>query len=50
MDPIKDVVDGDLCEQFGQLDVVKQRAIAEEMDRGVPELQKKIEAWRNKIM
>lgn len=48
MDPVKDVIDGDLCELFNQMDVAKQKAIAEEMDRGIPEVQKKIELWRQK--
>jgi splicing factor 3B subunit 3 len=31
--PVKDVVDGDLCEMFTQLDFVKQKMLAEELDR-----------------
>ena len=31
--PVKDVVDGDLCEMFSYLEFNKQRVLAEEMDR-----------------
>ena len=33
--PCKNVLDGDLCEQFNTLDPVKQKGIAEELDRSV---------------
>jgi len=31
--PVKNVIDGDLCEQFNMMDAAKQRSIAEELDR-----------------
>ncbi|ORZ14502.1 CPSF A subunit region-domain-containing protein [Absidia repens] len=44
--PVKSVVDGDLCEQFNTLPAEKRRMIAEELDRTVGEVQKKIEDMR----
>ena len=41
--PVKDVIDGDLCEMFGSLDFNKQRVLAEELDRTPPEVLKKLE-------
>jgi len=49
MDPSKDVVDGDLCEQFNQMEFSKQRQIAEELDRTPQEVLKKLESLRNLI-
>jgi splicing factor 3B subunit 3 len=48
--PTKDVVDGDLCEMFSTLEFNKQRVLAEEMDRTPPEVMKKLENLRNKIL
>lgn len=48
--PVKDVVDGDLCEQFAMLKPDLQRRIAEELDRTPGEVLKKLEDIRNKIM
>ena len=48
--PVKDVVDGDLCEMFARLPGAKQRAIGEETDRSPGELLKKLEDMRNKIL
>jgi len=48
--PVKDVVDGDLCEQFAHLEFNKQRVLADEMDRTPPEVLKKLENIRNKIL
>jgi len=48
--PVKDVVDGDLCEQFALLDPSKQRAIADELDRTPSEVLKKLEDIRNMIL
>jgi splicing factor 3B subunit 3 len=48
--PVRDVVDGDLCEQFAALTVDKQRAISDETDRPTGELLKKLEDMRNKIL
>ena len=44
--PVKDVVDGDLCEQFSQLSADKQRAVAEELERTPGEVLKKLETAR----
>ena len=50
MEPLKDVVDGDLCEQFSKLDFQTQRAVSEELDRGPGEIIKKLEQIRNKVL
>lgn len=31
--PVKNVIDGDLCEQFNSLDYAKQRSISDDLDR-----------------
>ena len=48
--PVKNVIDGDLCEQFVTLDMAKQRSIAEELDRVPSEVAKKLEDLRNRVM
>lgn len=48
--PVKDVIDGDLCEQFPTLPPDLQRKIAEELDRTPGEILKKLEDARNKII
>eukprot|EP00958_Prasinococcus_capsulatus_P017369 scaffold1954_cov364-Prasinococcus_capsulatus_cf.AAC.4 len=48
--PVKDVVDGDLCEQYASLPSEAQRRIAEELDRTPSEVMKKLEAIRNRIL
>lgn len=45
--PVKNVIDGDLCEQFTSLDLAKQRSIAQELDRTPSEVTKKLEDMRN---
>jgi splicing factor 3B subunit 3 len=47
--PVKGAIDGDLCERFGVLPLEKQRRIANEMDRSVAEVQKKIEDMRVRV-
>lgn len=47
--PVKNVVDGDLCEQFNSLDATKKRAIAEDLDRTPAEVSKKLEDIRNRF-
>jgi splicing factor 3B subunit 3 len=47
--PVKDVIDGDLCEQYAVLAPELQRKIAEELDRSPSEILKKLEDIRNKI-
>jgi splicing factor 3B subunit 3 len=44
--PVKAVIDGDLCEQFARLPAPKQSAIAQELDRTVGEVLKKLEQLR----
>ncbi|KAI9278854.1 CPSF A subunit region-domain-containing protein [Phascolomyces articulosus] len=44
--PVKSVIDGDLCEQYNSLPAEKKRLIADELDRTVAEIQKKIEDIR----
>lgn len=44
--PVKSVVDGDLCETFGLLSHQRQRALAEELDRTPSEVNKKLESLR----
>ena len=48
--PVKDVIDGDLCEQFNGLDFKQQRVLSEELDRNPSEIIKKLEDMRNKII
>ncbi|KAL6056108.1 Splicing factor 3B subunit 3 [Balamuthia mandrillaris] len=48
--PVKDVVDGDLCEQFSMLSTEKQQAIAAELDRSPAEVLKKLEVIRNSLL
>lgn len=45
--PVKNVIDGDLCEQYTTLDSAKQRSIAQELDRTPQEVMKKLEDIRN---
>ncbi|CAG2184300.1 unnamed protein product, partial [Oppiella nova] len=44
--PVKNVIDGDLCEQFNSIEAPKQRSIAEDMDRIPAEVSKKLEDIR----
>lgn len=44
--PVKNVCDGDLCEQFGRLSADAQRRISEEMDRTPSEIVKRLEQIR----
>lgn len=46
---VKDVIDGDLCEQFSQLPAQKQKQIAEDLERSPGEVLKKLEDLRNQI-
>eukprot|EP00300_Choanocystis_sp_HF-7_P011202 c17356_g1_i1.p1 GENE.c17356_g1_i1~~c17356_g1_i1.p1 ORF type:complete len:1268 (-),score=345.39 c17356_g1_i1:55-3513(-) len=49
--PVKNVIDGDLCEQFSSLPYAKQREIAEELDNRTPsEVCKKLEDMRNHVL
>ena len=44
--PVKSVIDGDICEQYNSLPAEKKRLIADELDRTVAEVQKKVEDIR----
>lgn len=44
--PVKNCVDGDLCESFALLPMTKQQQVAAELDRSVSDVLKKIEAVR----
>lgn len=44
--PIKNIVDGDLCEAFALLPMQRQLIIAEELDRSPAEINKKLESIR----
>lgn len=48
--PVKNVLDGDACEQYSQLEAAKQRSVASELDRTPQEIAKKLEDIRNKIL
>jgi len=48
--PVKDVIDGDLCEQFMSLLPDLQGKIGQELDRTPAEVGKKLEELRNRIM
>ncbi|CAL5225226.1 g8014 [Coccomyxa viridis] len=47
--PVKDVIDGDLCEQYSQLPAQKQKQIADDLERSPGEVLKKLEDIRNQI-
>ncbi|KAL4657067.1 splicing factor 3B subunit 3 [Arapaima gigas] len=46
--PVKNVIDGDLCEQFNSMDPQKQKSVSEELDRTPPEVSKKLEDIRTR--
>jgi len=48
--PVKDCVDGDLCEQYATLDYERQSAIGEELVRVPAEVSKKLEEMRNRVL
>lgn len=49
--PVKEVIDGDLCERFGSLPLSKQKAVASEvLDRTPAEVQKLLEDFRASIL
>lgn len=48
--PVKDCVDGDLCEQYTSLPWDRQAAIAEELVRVPAEVTKKLEEVRNRVL
>jgi len=48
--PVKHVVDGDLCESFEKLPVEVQKAVAEDLDRSVVEVKKKLDDIRSALL
>ncbi|OXA64014.1 splicing factor 3B subunit 3 isoform X1 [Folsomia candida] len=46
--PVRNVIDGDLCEQYNSIDPSKQKSIAEELDRTPNEVAKKLEDIRTR--
>ncbi|XP_057366766.1 splicing factor 3B subunit 3-like [Daphnia carinata] len=46
--PVKNVIDGDLCEQFNSIDSSKQKAVADDLDRAPNEVSKKLEDIRTR--
>lgn len=47
---MKDVVDGDLCEEFCRLDLGRQKSLADELDRPIASLVKRMDQIRQKII
>ncbi|KAK4631909.1 Pre-mRNA-splicing factor rse1 [Fulvia fulva] len=47
--PVKGVIDGDLCERFMHLSYDSKQKIAAEVDRGVKEIEKKIQEMRTRV-
>jgi len=45
---VKNVIDGDLCEQFNSLEPAKQKSIAEDLDKNPSEVSKKLEEIRTR--
>jgi splicing factor 3B subunit 3 len=48
--PVKNVTDGDLCEQYASLPAEKQKSIAGDLDRTPAEVLKKLEDIRNRLL
>ena len=48
--PVRNVIDGDLCEQYALLAPDRARAVAQEMDRTSGEVLRKLEDIRNRII
>lgn len=48
--PVMHVVDGDLCDAFSSLTHGEQSKIAEQLDRSIPEILKKLEDTRNGLL
>lgn len=46
--PVKNVIDGDLCEQYNNMEPSTQKSIAEELDRTPAEVSKKLEDIRTR--
>jgi splicing factor 3B subunit 3 len=48
--PVKEVIDGDLCDQFGSLPAARQKVLAEERERTPAEILKKLEDVRGTVL
>jgi splicing factor 3B subunit 3 len=48
--PVKECIDGDLCEMFTSLPLEQQKKIAEELERTPGEVAKKLEDVRSRLM
>ncbi|CAI9716004.1 splicing factor 3B subunit 3 [Octopus vulgaris] len=46
--PVKNVIDGDLCEMFNSMDVGKQKGVCDDLDRTPSEVSKKLEDTRTR--
>jgi len=45
--PVKDIIDGDLCERYSSMPSIKQKEMAEDVGRTTAEVVKKLEEIRN---
>ena len=45
--PVKDTIDGDLCERYGYMPASKQKELADDLNRTPIEVMKKLEETRN---
>ena len=43
------VIDGDICEQFSLMNVQKQKAVSDELNKTVSEISKKLEDIRTRF-
>jgi len=48
--PVKDCIDGDLCEQFSSLEPRKQNSVAEELVTVPAEVVKRMQEIRNRVL
>ena len=48
--PVKNTVDGDLCERYGSMPASKQKELAEDLNRTPTEMMKKLEDTRNSLL
>ncbi|XP_015378022.1 PREDICTED: splicing factor 3B subunit 3-like [Diuraphis noxia] len=46
--PVKNVCDGDLCEQYNSIDIAKQKSIAADLDKTPAEVSKRLEDIRTR--
>ncbi|XP_026816717.1 splicing factor 3B subunit 3-like [Rhopalosiphum maidis] len=47
--PVKNVCDGDLCEQYNSIDIAKQKSIAADLDKTPAEVSKRLEDIRTRF-